>query len=165
MGTNYYLRNKKLHEAVIEARKAEKALQASLVGYDQYESITTSYTEDPEGLHIGKSSAGWFFNLCVYPDFGIKELSDWKKAWMDPNYEIIDEYGHVQTPEEMLGEILNRHGSVTEEQMKKGFSNGNLTVGSCALSRKYGLLYNTWSCHHLGKEGPYTITAHHTNFS
>jgi hypothetical protein len=165
MGTNYYFRNKKLHEAAVEARKAEKALQTALGGHDQYESMPEYHTEDPEGLHIGKSSAGWLFNLCVYPDMGIKELSDWKKAWVDPNYEIVDEYGRVQTPEEMLDEIVNRHGTVTKGQLERELKSGGLTLEGCDLNEKYRLLYNTWDDYQLGKEGSYTITAHHTNFS
>ena len=30
-------------------------------------------------LHIGKSSVGWYFSLCVYPERKINSLDDWKK--------------------------------------------------------------------------------------
>jgi hypothetical protein len=160
MGTNYYLRNKQLREAAIEAKKQEKALQVALGGHDKY-SWPSYYTEEWEGLHIGKSSAGWFFNLCVYPDMGINELSDWEKAWADPHFDIVDEYGRVISPQEMLDEILNRHSDVTKEWMEEQYKTGGLTRGTCALSKKYGLMYGTTDgvrSHELGARGPYTLT-------
>ena len=166
MGTNYYFRNKKLHEAIIEARKAEKALQKFLGGHDQYESLPSYHTENPEGFHIGKSSSGWFFNMCIYPDMGIKDLSDWEKAWSDPNYEIVDEYDQIQTPKEMLDRILDRRGTVTPKDAERIVRDGGLPPnGDWKLSSEYGLFYNTGYDYECGKDGPYTLTATRTNFS
>ena len=53
-----------------------------------------------EELHIGKSSMGWAFNLRVHPDKGIETLDHWRKKWVT-GY-IKNEYGEVQTPDEML---------------------------------------------------------------
>jgi hypothetical protein len=56
--------------------------------------------------HIGKSSAGWCFSLHVYPEEGIRDLSDWEKLWATHNIE--DEHGNVITVEQMLDCITER---------------------------------------------------------
>lgn len=76
-------------------------------------------------LHIGKSSAGWFFALRVYPlidnptdgtnpderlvPFGvnaINELDDWRPLF--EKFEIRDEYGRTITAAEMISWITER---------------------------------------------------------
>lgn len=47
-----------------------------------------------ETLHIGKSSAGWVFALCIYPERGIHSLADWQRLWAAGG-QIRDEYGDV----------------------------------------------------------------------
>lgn len=164
MGTNFYLRNKCLHEAAQEAIRQEEALCAKLGGNPtRSDSLSEHYTVEPEFLHIGKSSSGWYFNLCIYPQFGIKELDDWRKAWQDPNYEIVDEYGRVLTPEEMAARILERRGDLTKERMEGLYKAGALTRGTVGLDIHYGLIYGLGD-RLRGKEGPYTITSE-TQFS
>lgn len=48
-----------------------------------------------EGLHIGKSSAGWCFSLHVIPEEGINGLDDWKSRFDEPGVQIVNEYGEV----------------------------------------------------------------------
>jgi hypothetical protein len=60
--------------------------------------------------HIGKSSAGWCFSLHVYPDEGIKDLSDWDDLLSRPASKIEDEYGRTVTRQEMLETIKEREG-------------------------------------------------------
>lgn len=60
----------------------------------------------PEGRHIGKSSAGWCFSLHVYPDEAINDLPDWQRLYEQG--EIRDEYGVVLSAEEMTGRITHR---------------------------------------------------------
>lgn len=62
----------------------------------------------PERLHIGKSSAGWVFALVIHPQENIVSLSDWKDIWSDPGNEIIDEYGKLKSPEDILQTITGR---------------------------------------------------------
>lgn len=77
----------------------------------------------PEAVvHIGKSSLGWCFSLHVYPyqnydspvpneDFVVESFEDWEKFFVEPNSAIIDEYGVILEPKEMIGIITNRYGS------------------------------------------------------
>ncbi len=59
-------------------------------------------------LHIGKSSGGWCFALHVYPNEPEKpqSLDDWRMAFETGT--IVDEYGSVETPADMLGLIVDR---------------------------------------------------------
>lgn len=59
-------------------------------------------------LHIGKSSIGWTFGLHVDPVEGLNSLDDWKQRWNRPNARIVDEYGDILTPEDMLDLIIDR---------------------------------------------------------
>ena len=57
-------------------------------------------------LHIGKSSYGWKFSLCIYPELGINNLDDWKRVFQQ--FDIYDEYDKVISSEEMLLTITER---------------------------------------------------------
>jgi hypothetical protein len=54
-----------------------------------------------EGMHIGKSSAGWCFSLHVMPDEGIYDVQDWQYLWDSSETHIKDEYGRRVTVDEM----------------------------------------------------------------
>ena len=62
-----------------------------------------------EPMHMGKSSAGWCFSLHIYPDLGIKDLSDWVDfiGKYDLGY-IEDEYGNTRTLEYFLNIVRER---------------------------------------------------------
>lgn len=71
-------------------------------------------------LHIGKSSAGWYFGLRVYPNEDgihdgqlspfeakqILELDDWRPLF--EKFPIFDEYDKPVTAEDLLKEITER---------------------------------------------------------
>lgn len=59
-----------------------------------------------DGLHIGKSSAGWAFALRIHPDQEITELSHWLERWKTGR--ILDEYGVEVTAEEMVKSVTKR---------------------------------------------------------
>lgn len=63
---------------------------------------------DSKKLHIGKSSAGWCFNLRIYPERDIRELGDWLERWRQPGSKILDECGKEVTVHEMMTVILAR---------------------------------------------------------
>ena len=65
-----------------------------------------------ETIHIGKSSAGWVFNLRVYlgETPPVKSLVDWTAMFNDPRNKIVDEYGNELTTDEMLRNITDRQG-------------------------------------------------------
>ena len=62
----------------------------------------------PPDLHIGKSSGGWCFSLCVYPVLGINNLDDWALRWVNGEGTIVDEYEHTLTCDAMLQVITDR---------------------------------------------------------
>ena len=57
-------------------------------------------------LHIGKSSYGWHFQLRVYPNENINDLSDWKPLF--DKWPIFDEYNHPVSGTYMLSLITDR---------------------------------------------------------
>jgi hypothetical protein len=60
-------------------------------------------------LHIGKSSAGWCFSLHVDPELGINNLGDWRERWKKEGTAIVDEYGEIIEPTDMLRIITERY--------------------------------------------------------
>lgn len=95
--------------------------------------MSTNYywheTKSSEPLHIGASSAGWNFQLKVYPKLNINYLDDWIKLFVQPDSYITNEYGGILFPSEMLEVIINRRKS-----------NGDLTQASTsAIGTR-----NTW---------------------
>ena len=69
-------------------------------------------------LHIGKSSYGWHFGLCVYPAIGINSLDDWKKAWSSDGCKIYTEYGEEISEEELLSYIVDRQYGGEKDEAK-----------------------------------------------
>lgn len=133
MGTNYFLSLKLKN--INELNNVNHILSKqdnSYSFYNQEDSITSltngyvykntyyrSYEEIEEDgiekeLHIGKSSAGWHFSLCIYPELGIKDLADWVKLFDE--YEIYNEYGDTITKSDMLKTITKRESFYTREK-------------------------------------------------
>ena len=79
MGTNYY------------ARKKDRLKETPWVA--------------PITQHIGKSSGGWCFALCVNT---FKSFDEWKEVFNDPTIEIVDEYNDIVEPSEMIKKITER---------------------------------------------------------
>lgn len=112
MGCNFYLRYKtkmsiNTHNDLIDFSERITELDNGYVYNNHY------YETLPEDfahmLHIGKSSAGWHFSLCIYPSLGINNLNDWKNLFSE--FEIEDEYGDIISKEEMLERITDRKGN------------------------------------------------------
>ena len=72
-------------------------------------------------LHIGKSSSGWHFSLCIYPTIGINNLEDWKKVWSSSNFKIYMESDEEISEEELMSYIVNRQypGEIDEDKILK----------------------------------------------
>lgn len=102
MGTNYY--------AVLDEPAACKCCGQPL----------------PDGervrLHIGKSSAGWTFQLRVDPAREINDWHDWLSILNDPQkvLGIIDEYGGTLTVAELRRVVEDRFGRVDFREKPDG---------------------------------------------
>ena len=89
--------------------------------YPTVEELNKEYYQE---IHIGKSSCGWRFSLCIYPtenprfkgeewndqylDKPISSLDDWVELFNDPSNKIFDEYGDEVSPEDMIEKISKR---------------------------------------------------------
>lgn len=143
MGTNYYLHKKcnydKEYPGVVgESDDWSKYVQILINGYvwnnKYFKTIDELNKEYFVDIHIGKSSYGWKFALCIYPDKyeekwsyeqdgieheeidiiyllpePIKSLDDWKKLFGDPSCSIYDEYGDEVSKEDMLKIITTKN--------------------------------------------------------
>lgn len=123
MGTNYYLfrKDKNITEAAEGIQKLSNGYVFNETYYKTFEEVQNNYFRE---LHIGKSSGGWRFSLCIYPSLGINSLEDWKKEFQQ--FKIVDEYQREVSISEMLSVILDRRGQL----------NLNLTPGE--LCRDFG---------------------------
>jgi hypothetical protein len=65
-----------------------------------------------EGIHIGKSSAGWCFKLRCDEELGLTSLQDWKKFLSRGRrrYRIHDDYGTKVSFAELMMIITERRG-------------------------------------------------------
>lgn len=124
-------------------------------------------------LHIGKSSAGWHFALCVYPVIGIKNLDDWKKLWESKDCKLFTEDDEEITPKEALKYIINRKpwSNATEAEMleshnkmakEHGIGNVYRTYDDYMIANHARRGYNGLWAHndgrHKGTDGTYDLT-------
>lgn len=65
-------------------------------------------TDNPEVLHIGKSSGGWAFGLHSIPERGLTSLEAWLDLLELPGCTIENEYGEVISAHQMRGVIKQR---------------------------------------------------------
>ena len=151
MGTNYYLRKKVTLEEYLKTRLEDYNYDNQLdILFNGYVFNNTYYATEEElnkvlylELHIGKSSAGWHFGLCIYPELGINNLEDWKREFNNPDNTILDEYWVNSednvTPDKMLKVITERKDSNyinNEEELLKNFNGLQRMLG--------GKIYNSY---------------------
>lgn len=117
MGCNYYLEKKDNSTWTIPTNTLGTTLERQIIKSLQSGNLEKDSSlvldlkkclSEEKQLHIGKSSCGWNFNLCIYPSLNIYNLKDWEKLFNDENYIIKDEYNEVITKEDMLDCITNR---------------------------------------------------------
>jgi hypothetical protein len=113
MGCNFYLKKKDESMWNLPEHSSGSYIEALLV--KQYELGESAIGLDlnqcvvqRDELHIGKSSAGWHFSLCIYPALGIYNLNDWIKLFDDEAYYIVSEEEEILSKEEMLERITQR---------------------------------------------------------
>lgn len=156
MGTNYYLLKKAKYDRMSYSKTSfvmmndhneVQEIQNGLLWRNKYyPDEDTLNREFYETYHIGKSSAGWHFNLCIYPDSSINNLDDWKLLFACSRNKIIDEYGNKVGADEMLDIITKREWSRAEYEPTP-----NATKGIKGL-----YAHNT--PHHIRTSGTYDLT-------
>ena len=126
MGTNYYLHYKKPYEPKdtdfceydCEVDELTNGLVWKNTYYQNIDELNKDYYLE---LHIGKSSFGWHFGLCIYPELGINTFEDWCKLF--DQFEIWNEYDEIVTKEDMVITISNRKtkypSTATKEEVEK----------------------------------------------
>lgn len=155
MGTNYYLHVKKdfdpLHRipARLGCSEGDENEPLELVNgwvwnKKYYPTIEDLNKEFYQVLHIGKSSMGWRFGLCIYPtenprfkddstyheywlDEPINSLEDWIKLFKTKGNRIFNEYNEEVSVKEMLKTITKRQGKVVADD---GSDTGTVTANS-----------------------------------
>lgn len=73
--------------------------------YQSIEALNEVFTQR---IHIGKSSIGWHFGLCIYPEYGINSLDDWIRLFRTTENNIVDEESRKLKPSEILDRIEDR---------------------------------------------------------
>lgn len=82
--------------------------------YYLYRNVCEHCGRSDDRVHIGKSSAGWCFALCVYPNDRIYDLPDWEFELQ--NGVIKDEYGELVSFEELISIITKRSGKAWDDR-------------------------------------------------
>ena len=82
-------------------------------------------------LHIGTSSAGWYFALHVIPELGINTLDDWRNLWSAPGAVILDEYGKTVSMPDMELVITVRQGSPKKSYKPYSSEDEMLRLNDC----------------------------------
>ena len=140
MGTNYYL----LRKATFDPNHRLPASLGCSDGLENhpveltngwlwdetyYPSIETLNERYFQRIHIGKSSCGWRFALCIYPtenprflhneyhhepylEKSISSLDDWIALFRTPGNVIADECKRTISVEKMLSTICERKGFI-----------------------------------------------------
>ena len=135
MGCNYYLYKKDASNWTLPINRL-----GNLIEFNVFDCIKKDFNSNTfeldykrciterEGLHIGKSSFGWHFNLCIYPYMDIYNLEDWKRLFNSDNYIIKDEDEEEVSVDKMLDIITNRKGNsqVTDEELKQNHAEKGL---------------------------------------
>ena len=149
MGTNYYLRLKKKYEPKDEdyseyydilVDELDNGFVWNRHFYAHKDELNKDYFLE---LHIGKSSCGWHFGLCIYPELGINSLQDWEALFSSGKNVIVDEYDRVITKTEMLDIITKR-----ENKDRNNYASQEL------YEQDYIKRHND-ICNHLGHCKPY----------
>lgn len=158
MGCNFYLKYKNkmdvsTHNSFTDYSEHILELDNGYVyNYHYYDKLPEDFIHL---LHIGKSSMGWHFSLCIYPELNINDLEDWKKLF--DNYEIEDEYGSIISKEEMITRIIERKGineTMSEEELKTFCTENHCEVGLNGLFAHKTTQYSDY----VRTEGTYDLT-------
>lgn len=96
MGTNYYLLTKNLLKnssnfSQLELLDVQELANGYVYNNKYYRTMDEAREDFCSELHIGKSSYGWHFLLCSYPNLNINNLDDWKLLFKNKDNIIVNE--------------------------------------------------------------------------
>lgn len=118
-------------------------------------------------LHIGKSSYGWHFSLCIYPQLNINNLEDWINLWNTPGVTIFDEEDAISTPE-MIDRITNRKRKDWDESKQEEFEKETVEsfneLSKSLGSRLYVTNYDEYLNVNSAKRGLNGLLAHRSRY-
>jgi len=144
MGTNYYLYrktnfdNNTVASLGCEENEVMRITNGFVWNNKFYPSIEELNKEFCQILHIGKSSCGWHFALCIYPAHGVNDLNDWLNLFNEEDSYILDEYDSKIPVNKMIDIIVNRvgqNGSEVDEQEE--VNNQNRFLANCGIKTRY----------------------------
>lgn len=129
MGMNFYVNIKRNYDANLvdiyldgDIKNGVTTLSNGYVWNNKfYPTIEEVNKEYELHLHVGKSSYGWHFGLCIYPQLNINNLEDWIGLWNTPGVTIVDEEDRIISPSEMFERITNRKSRDWEESKQEEF--------------------------------------------
>lgn len=135
MGCNFYLKKKNGEDWVLPKNRVGEMFERLLVKQSSCNDTITIALSDclthVDRLHIGKSSYGWHFGLCIYPYLEIYSLEDWRALFESDEYEIVSEEDGVISCDDMISRITKRrqtlldaYGSL-EEYEQASLNNSN----------------------------------------
>ena len=176
MGMNFYVNIKREYEpkliGIYEDGEIKNGVTTLSNGYVWKNTYFATMEEVNEKyflhLHIGKSSFGWHFGLCVYPELGIDSLEDWINLWNTPGVTIIDEEDRIISPADMVDRITNRgnpnwDASKQEEFEKKAVESFN-TLNASLGNRIYVTNYDEYLNVNCAARGLYGLLAHNSRY-
>ena len=90
-----------------------------------------------KGRHLGKSSAGWHFALRIYPEEGIRDISDIFKLAHDAGG-VVDEYGQQHSVEDFMHIVMVRFRFDKDELPPHWFTENQASRGWLGLAKRRG---------------------------
>lgn len=189
MGTNYYVKfpanpgtmKRKYNNLDWEAKKRSvlasndnyiEELENGWVYHNTYYCDLFSLEQDYEiVLHLGKKSYGWHFSMCIYKEFDIYNIEDWKKFIIHKNYKIYDENDNVISFEEFFDNIENQLENINDNEKdilrntniisSTNYNNYDELLNANSAKRgKNGLWSHTYFVDHMDEKYPIDYTYH-----
>lgn len=126
MGCNYYLYKKDGTNWTLPVNRVGSLFEHCVYNEIQKgnkQNITLDMSKcitEQEGLHIGKSSSGWHFSLCIYPYLDIYNLEDWKELFENRDYYIMSEDYEELNCDDMLRIITERKSYSLTKALQEG---------------------------------------------
>ena len=114
--------------------------------YPTIEELNKVFTQK---IHIGKSSMGWHFGLCIYPEYNINTLDDWIKLFRTKGNVILDEEDRIIKTSEMLDRIENRKAPdydkySSEEEYEQAVIENYNAINKIMIHKNRHKIYTTY---------------------